>query len=116
MKQVLWISRHRLTAEQADELEGLCGGQMTLHWWQENVEQIEQLRAAVLAADVIAAVLPLHLLAELVAMADTRPVLITQAKRVLVDKGGAEADVVFTHGGWQRIRRLELELERCEQL
>ena len=114
MKKVLWISRHVLSPEQHAGLETVCGGPFRLEWWRENVEDAAQLREAVAHADVIAAVLPLHLLAEVTAMAGHRPVLISQARRVLVPTDGPEAAVRFTHGGWQRIKRLELELEPAE--
>ena len=110
-KHVLWISRHPLDAAQREELEALCGGSICLCWWRENVEQIRALRDAVAGADVIAAVLPMHLMAELMPLAGDRPVLISRARRELVDGGGEEAAVRFTHGGWQRVRRLEVELE-----
>lgn len=114
MKKVLWISRHRLSEEQMAGLETICGGSFAIQWWQENVEAMRELAEAVAAADVIAAVLPLELLAELVAMAGPRPVVIAKAKRVLVPTDGPEPAVRFTHGGWQRIKRLELELEPAE--
>lgn len=110
MKQVLWISRHALSEAQREELEQVYGS-FRLRWWRENVEDMEQLREVIAGSDVIAAVLPLHLMAELMGLAGERPVLVTRARRVLVDTDGAEADVCFTHGGWQRIRRLELALE-----
>ena len=111
MKQVLWISRHPISEEQRKDLEQICGGSVCLHWWRENVEDIQALEETVAGADMIAAVLPLHLLAALVDMAGERMVLIACAKRELIDAGGPEAQVRFTHGGWQRIRRLEVELE-----
>lgn len=114
MKNVLWISRHALSDAQREGLEQVCAGPFRLHWWRENVEDIAQLRQAVEAADVIAAVLPLHLMAELTAMAGERPVLISQAVRTLIPRDDGEADVRFTHGGWQQVRRLELKLEPVE--
>ena len=114
MKTVLWISRHVLSDDQRTGLERLCGGSFKLIWWKENVEDLADLMPAAEAADVIAAVLPIHLLARLVAMADGKPVLIDLARRTLVPTGSPEAETRFAHGGWQRIRRLELLLEPLE--
>ena len=113
LKSVLWISRHVLSPEQRGSLEGLYGG-FELVWWKENVEDVGALAAAVADADVIAAVLPIHLLAALVAMAPDKPLLIDLALRTLVPTDGPEYATRFAHGGWHRIRRLELELEPLE--
>lgn len=72
------------------------------------------LAPAVAAADMIAAVLPIHLLSRLVQMAGERPVLVELARRTLVPGDGPEDAALFTHGSWQRIRRLELEIEPAE--
>ena len=114
MKNVLWISRHVLSQEQRAGLERLYGARIELIWWKENVEDLAALAPAVAKADVIAAVLPLHLLSRLVAMADGKPVLVDLARRTLLSTDGPEAAARFAHGGWQRIRRLEVELEPLE--
>lgn len=102
-----------LSPEQELGLERLYGS-FELDWWKENVEDLAQLGLAVDRADVIAAVLPIHLLAGLMEMAGGKPVLVDLARRTLVPSGGPEDDTRFAHGGWQRIRRLELELEPLE--
>ena len=114
MKKVLWISRHVLSGDQRSGLERLCGGEFELIWWKENVEELNDLAPALEAADVIAAVLPIHLLARLVAMVPGKPVLIDLARRTLVPTAGPEAAARFAHGGWQRIKKLELLLEPLE--
>lgn len=114
MKKVLWISRHVLSDDQRAGLEQLCGGDLELIWWKENVEDMAALAPAVAEADMIAAVLPIHLLAQLMHMAGDRPVLVDLARRTLIPGAGTEAAAVFTHGGWQRIRHMELELEPLE--
>lgn len=109
MKHVLWISRHNLTAQQTKGLEAFCGGPFCLEQWQDTVEQPELLRPAIARADVIAAVLPVHLLAALVELAGDKPVLVDIAQRTLLP-GIQEPDVAFSHGGWQRVAQLELKL------
>lgn len=105
----MWISRHKLTRQQEESLEKFCGGPFEAILWQENVEQLQLLRPAIDRADVIAAVLPVHLLAAVLEMAGEKPVLIEIAKRTLVP-GGEESAVVFSHGGWHRVARLDVEL------
>jgi hypothetical protein len=114
MKRVLWISRHFLTRDQLVDLERFCGGKVTLTFWQENVEELADLADAIEEAQVIAAVLPIHLLAQLVEIAGEKPVLISMAKRVVIPVAGGEAMTHFTHSGWQRIKKLELALEPAE--
>lgn len=114
MKKILWISRHVLSNDQRSGLERLIGGSFELIWWKENVEDMAELAPAVAAADVIAAVLPVHLLTQLTRMATGKPVLVDLARRTLIPCDGPEDATLFAHGGWQRIRRLELELESLE--
>lgn len=114
MKKILWISRHVLSDDQRAGLERLCGGSFELIWWKETVEDLADLMPAAEAADVIAAVLPIQLLAGLVERFPGKPILIDLARRTLVPTGGPEAETRFAHGGWQRIRRLELLLEPLE--
>lgn len=110
MKKVLWISRHILTGQQTEGLKRCCGGAFELEQWCDTVEDMTALAAAIARADVIAAVLPVHLLAELVAMAGSKPVLVDTAIRTLVPGDDREPAVRFASGGWQRILRLEVEL------
>lgn len=114
MKKVLWISRHVLSPDQLAGLERLCGGAFELIWWKENVAAPEELLPAAAEADVIAAVLPIHLLARLVALVPDKPVLIDLAHRTLIPTNGPEAATHFAHGGWQQIKKLELVLEPVE--
>lgn len=110
MKYILWISRHQLTREQLDGLRTFCGGDFSLEQWENTVEDLAALREAVARADVIAAVLPVQLLAGLVAMAGGKPVLVDTAVRTLLPGDGPEPQVCFSSGGWQRVLRLEVEL------
>ena len=113
MKKVLWISRHNFTNEQKTDLIRICADEIEVVHHTANVEDLYDLHTEIAAADVICAVLPIHLLAELRQMAgDDKPVLIAQAVRTLVPApDGGEPRVVFAHGGWQRVTRLELVLD-----
>ena len=115
MKRVLWISRHILTKEQCAGLERFCGGEIAVHCWQNNVENIDDLLPEIAVADVIAAVLPIHLLAGLVEVAGERPVLIPVANRTLVSVPEGESEVRFAHNSWQRIIKFELRMEPADK-
>lgn len=114
MMRVLWISRHLLDERQLAGLKRFCGGTVDLRCWKDNVEDPAALADAVADADVIAAVLPIHLLAGLMELAGDRPVLVPVARRTLIPSADGEPVVRFAHGGWQRIRRLEMELEMVD--
>ena len=108
---VLWISRHCLTPEQTAGLERFCGGPFRLLHRSETIQDIGTLSQDIANADVLAAVLPPHLLAQLVAADSGKPVLIEQSRRQLVPNASGEPSVLFSHGGWLRIRQMVLETE-----
>lgn len=110
-KTVLWISRHSLTPEQTAELERFCAGPFRLIHRTETIGDIGTLADDIAHADVLAAVLPPHLLAQLVSAAAGKPVLMEQSQRRLVPNAAGEPSVIFTHGGWLRIRQMVLETE-----
>lgn len=111
MKTVLWISRHSLTPEQTAELEQFCGGPFHLRHCSESISEIGAIADDIADADVLAAVLPPHLLAQLVRSASGKPVLIEQSQRRLTPNATGEPSVIFSHGGWLRIRQMVLETE-----
>lgn len=108
MKTVLWISRHNLTDAQYKGLEQFCEGPIRCIHRRENVSSILQLSDDIARADVIAAVLPLPLLAELYTTALGKPILIERAQRTLIPNPGGEPTVRFEHGGWLLINQLVL--------
>ena len=58
MKQVLWISRHRMTPEQLEDLEAVLQDSVTLIPWTDTVQEVEELLPLVAQSDAVAAVLP----------------------------------------------------------
>ena len=108
---VLWISRHCLTPEQTAGLERFCGGPFRLLHRSETIQDIGALSRDIANADVLAAVLPPPLLAQLVATASGKPVLIEQCQRRLKPNAAGELSVIFTHGGWLRVRKMVFETE-----
>ena len=111
MKTILWISRHSLTPEQTAELEQFCGGPFHLRHRSESISEIGAIADDIAHADVLAAVLPPHLLAQLVSTAAGKPVLIAQCQRRLKPNAAGELSVIFTHGGWLRVRKMVFETE-----
>lgn len=75
MKTVLWISRHAMTEPQLHDLARVLGDTVQVLPYTQTVKQADVLRPLIEQADAIAAVLPVELLAELVTLADERPVL-----------------------------------------
>lgn len=106
--QILWVSRHPLSQEQIDGLTAYCGETPQILWYQQTVDSLDELIPAIEQADIIAAVFPLHLLAQLVALGKT--VLISRAIRRISPSSNGDALAHFTHDGWFRIAKLELEL------
>ena len=81
MKKVLWISRHTMTEPQLHDLTRVLGDTVQVLPYTQTVKQVDVLRPLIEQADAVAAVLPVELLAELVALADERPVLQSVAGR-----------------------------------
>jgi hypothetical protein len=108
MKKILWVSRHPLSQEQMEGLTAYCGEEPQILWYQQTVEALDVLMPAIEQVDVVAAVFPLHLLVQLVALG--KPVLISRAIRRLSPSSNGEAQAHFTHNGWFCIKKLELEL------
>lgn len=115
MKTVLWISRHNMTPEQLDDLVRIMGGPVCLHQWRDTVTDIAALASAVREADVVAAVLPPELLAELLRLAEGKPIFFAVSRRVptgrMVDSpsGRPEPEFAFAHRCWRQLLRLEIE-------
>ena len=115
MKQVLWVSRHRMTEEQRTDLERIMDGPVKLICWQNTVRDVAELAPALEQVDATAVVLPLELLRQLLLLANGKPVLQAVSARQATEKtvtnsnGQEEAEFAFIHQGWQQILRLELE-------
>ena len=113
MKNVLWISRHRMTAEQLADLERAMGGSVRLTTWPDTVEDLNRLAPAVAATDAVCAVLPTELLADLLRLAKGRPVLVAAPERRptgALDENG-DPRFAFVHRYWRQVLRLNLEMK-----
>lgn len=118
MKRVLWISRHQMTEFQQKDLARLLEDEVELVTWKDTVTDLAELMPELHRADAVAAVLPVRLLAELVAAAGETPVFQSWAARTPTGRileladGRREAEMQFRHLGWEQILRLELETKR----
>lgn len=109
MKNILWISRHQMTPEQLSDLERIMEGPVELHQWAETVNSVADLAPAIETADAICAVLPIDKLAQLLAVAGDRPVLVAKNKR---DRDANTGGFVFTHDGWYQTLKVEVIQKR----
>ena len=118
MKRVLWISRHEMTPEQRADLERALGDSVALSVWADTVEDLSALRPALDAADAVAAVLPVNLLAELLDLAGEKMVLRSVSRRVdegrfrTLPDGRTEREFSYVHLYWEQVLRLRLETRR----
>lgn len=114
MKKVLWVSRHEMTEHQFADLQRVLADEVTLCYWKETVQKAEDLLPAMEEADVIAVVLPLHLLSEVLKLANGKMVLQSVTERTLTDielileDGRKERDVRFEHKHWEQILKVEV--------
>lgn len=114
MKQILWVSRHGLTARQTEQLSRIYG-ETEIRQLDCTVSSVDTILAC--PADVYAVVLPLGLLAELRKRTDAEIIQSVSGRvptgRMTVNPatGAEEPEYAFDHLCWQRIVRLELETE-----
>lgn len=109
MKKVLWISRHQMTTEQLSDLERIMEGPVELRQWAETVNSVADLAPAIETADAICAVLPIDKLAQLLAVAGDRPVMVAKNKR---DRDANTGEFVFIHDGWYQTIKVDVVQRR----
>lgn len=115
MKQILWISRHQMTPPQLADLERIMGGPVRLLPWSDTIWDLSALEPALRRVDAVAAVLPVHLLAQLLKLAGGKPVLYAVSARqatgrtVTTPDGQTEREFAFVHQGWQQILRVNID-------
>lgn len=119
--EILWYSRHEMTAEQLADLQRIFGAdtrithpeETTARSWRDIVEAGKD-------CDVLAVVAPPHILADLTNPKNNKkPVIRAIANRVPTDKtvvnpatGKEETEYMFKHAGWERVVRVEIVTER----
>ncbi len=118
MKKVLWISRHCMTKEQIEDLNRIAGENVEIIPWKETVHSVLELKPSIEEIDMIAAVLPLDLLAKLLEICDGKMVLQSVADRIPSGKlctlvgGMVEQEFEFRHKYWQQIIKISVEVKR----
>ena len=106
-----------MTPEQIGGLRRLLGDEVELLRWRDTVEDLTNLKTEIREADAIAAVLPVEKLAELMSIAQGKPVLQAVSRRCPTGRtretpeGTTEPEFTFVHRYWQQIIRLELEVK-----
>ena len=114
MKCVLWISRHQMTNDQLCDLERIAQDSVNVLQWKDTLTDLSPVESMVRRADIIAAVLPLDLMAKLKQLAGDMPVLISVSKRIptgcmrTLPDGREEPEFQFVHAGWEQIVELQL--------
>lgn len=107
----LWISRHPILADQIVDLQRVYGDDIVIAQHAAQVTSVTELRDEVEAADVIGAVLPMAMLADLLRIAGEKPVIRARMKRTLIPgKDGAGDSAIFTHDKWERVVRVVVEV------
>ena len=118
MTKVLWLSRHIMTEAQLADLKRIYGEvevktcDKTVNSWKDVVEAGED-------CDVLAVVLPPSFLGDLTnPRNNTKPVIRAISNRVPTGKtvvnpatGKEEAEYRFEHAGWERVKRIVVEVE-----
>lgn len=118
MKKILWISRHYMTREQFSDLERVVGERIELICLDKTLNNMDDLKPYIKQAEVIAAVLPIELYAELLPLAGEKPVLKAISARIplgsssILQNGMEEKQYEFSHVCWEQILKCEIITER----
>jgi len=111
-----------MTGEQIRDLERILDDSVCLILWKDTVRDVSVLLPQIEQADAIAAVLPTELMARLMPLAGTRPVLQSVSgrqatgKTITLPDGRQEPEFSFSHLYWQQILRLDVLCRRlCPQ-
>lgn len=109
MKKILWISRHKMTKEQYDDLKRIVDDDLCIIQWKDTVNSVSELKNIIDEVDFIAAVLPIDLMSELLKIADKKPVFRAVSYRkpkgeiTISESGTEEPEFMFVHKNWQQI-------------
>ena len=117
MKKVLWVSRHTMTEDQIRDLKRALNDDFETICYKETVKDISEITPFIGSVDIIAAVLPTELLADLFEAAEGKPVIQSVSERVDTGRivklpdGREEKEFAFVHSRWQKIVEFKLKVE-----
>lgn len=120
MVKVAWISRHDMTEDQIADLRRIYGNNIVVEKHDITASSYRDVLEASKDADIIAVVLPPNILADLVNPRNNeKPVIRAISNREKTGKlvvnsatGQKEAEYRFVHGGWERIKKIEIIVEK----
>ena len=106
-KNVLWFSRHEMTADQKASL-----GDCEITQINRSIRSAFELADEVAKADIIAIVAPINLQSQFLKLAGDKPVIMAVNDRVLVPQpDGTEDKVEFRFVKWERLLKIEVVKE-----
>lgn len=108
MKRVLWFSRHTMTTDQYTALEAKLGEQIDLIQIDKTIQTAYELQDEIEKADVIAIVAPINLQQQFLKLANGKPVIIAQSKRVPRGEDNGEPQYEFVFEGWKQLVKIEV--------
>ena len=118
MTQILWLSRHNMTAAQVADLNRIYG-EIEVKTFDQSVTGWKDVVEAGADCDVLAVVLPPAILADLTnPRNNTKPVIRAKANRVPTGNtivnpatGKEETEYRFEHAGWEKVIKIEVVVE-----
>ena len=105
MKNILWFSRHELSAEQLADLVRIYG-EVVVNQVNKTITAAAEIQDDINEADVIAIVAPLPLQQQFLQLAKGKPVVFCKNDR-LVDPAD-NTKVTFKHAGWFQIHEIKV--------
>lgn len=109
MKTILFLSRHSMTEDEKEDLTRIyC--EHTIKQVDKTVESAEEIVSLCSGYDVLAAVLPISLYADLFKIKpDNLEVIFAKSKRVFCEE---DKNYQFVFNGWMRITHLDCKMEQ----
>ena len=115
MKKILWVSRHKMTEGQVEDLKRIYG-EFELAKFDQTVSNVKEILEAGRNCDILAVVLPPALLADLVNPRNNKkPVIRAVANRVETGNtvlnpatGQKELEYKFEHVAWEQVLKIEI--------
>lgn len=103
-RNILWFSRHEMTAEQKAAL----GADIKINQVNRTISSAYELQKEIDEADIIAIVAPINLQQQFLQLANGKPVIMALNDRLLVKQEGAEDKVEFRFLKWEQLDRIEI--------